>query len=197
MSTAIIIVIVVVVLLVVVAAAAVAARKRRSKKLQEGFGPEYDRALEQHGSRKEAEGHLKERQSRRKEMDIRPLEPASRERYSQEWRKVQARFVDAPEDATRDADRLVGEVMRERGYPVDDFDQRSEDLSVDHPGVVENYRAAHGISQRNDRGEATTEELRQATVHYRSLFDELLGDGHDGGSTEHGEQRGARAEEVR
>jgi hypothetical protein len=173
-GTIVAIVVVVVVLVVVIAVGAVVAKQRRSQKLEQRFGPEYERELERTGDRREAERGLREREKQRDKLDIRPLDPAARDRYAEEWRRVQGRFVDAPEEAVRESDRLVAEVMRERGYPVDDFDRRASDVSVDHPEVAENYRAAHAIAQRTERGEATTEELRQATVHYRSLFEELL-----------------------
>ena len=193
MDIAIIIVIVVVVLVVIaagIAAARIGARKRRSKQLRDRFGPEYDRAIEQHGDRREAEERLAERQDRREQQDVRPLEPEQRERFSGEWRRVQARFVDAPPEAVRESDHLVKEVMRQRGYPVENFEQRAEDVSVDHPHVVENYRSAGRIAERNDRGEATTEELRQALVHYRALFDDLLGTGEGGEAGGGGDARG-------
>ncbi len=174
-GTIIAIVVAVVVLVAIVGAvAAIGARRRRTKQLRERFGPEYDRALERHGSRKEAETELTGREQRREGLEIRQLEPEQRERFAEQWLDVQGRFVDAPQEAVRESDRLVREVMRQRGYPVDDFDQRADDVSVDHPHVVENYRAAGRIAERNERGEATTEELRQATVHYRALFEELL-----------------------
>lgn len=168
------IVVAVIVVLVLVAAVVVLQRQRQRKQLQERFGPEYDREIERTGDKKEAERRLKEREDRRQELDIRPLEAGVRERYAQEWRQLQARFVDEPEQAVRDSDRLVAEVMRERGYPVDDFDRRAADISVDHPEVAEEYRSAHAIAERTERGESSTEELRQATVHYRSLFEQLL-----------------------
>jgi hypothetical protein len=108
-------------------------------------------------------------------LDLKELDPATRERHMQSWSQTQARFVDAPAEAVRDADRLVGQVMTDRGYPMDNFEQRSADISVDHPDVVENYRAAHAISLASDHEQATTEDLRQAMVHYRSLFETLLG----------------------
>ena len=176
MSGGLIIAIVVAVLVVLVVAAVVVVgqRKRQSKELQERFGSEYEREIERTGDKKEAEGRLRQREERRAELEIRPLEAGARERYAQEWRQLQARFVDQPEQAVRDSDRLVAEVMRERGYPVDDFDRRAQDISVDHPEVAENYRSAHAIAERTERGDSSTEELRQATVHYRSLFEELL-----------------------
>ena len=147
---------------------------RRRKGLQDRFGPEYDRTVADAPSRREAESDLSERQQRRDELDIRPLSPESRDRYASRWHNTQARFVDEPEEAVGEADGLIQEVMRERGYPVEDFDQRASDLSVDHPEVISNYRAAHGISVVNERGKASTEDLRTAMVHYRALFEELL-----------------------
>ena len=146
-------------------------RQRRSAQLREGFGPEYDRVVEDRGSQRAGEAELRERVDRRKSYDIRRLEPAARERYAERWRATQAQFVDRPASALADTDTLVAEVMRERGYPVEDFDQQAADVSVDHPGVVEHYRKAHAVHGKRD---ASTEELRQALVHYRALFDELL-----------------------
>ena len=160
---------VIVVLLCVVGA--LAYRQRRSAQLREGFGPEYDRVVEERGSQGAGEAELRERFDRRRSYDIRPLEPAARERYAERWRATQAQFVDQPASALADADTLVAEVMRERGYPVEDFDQQAADVSVDHPHVVEHYRKAHAIQSGRER---STEDLRQALVHYRALFDELL-----------------------
>jgi hypothetical protein len=171
----IVIVAAVVVAVLIVAWLAVSSRKRRG--LQERFGPEYDRTVETTGDRRAAESQLREREQRHEELDIRDLSPAARDRYFEQWRAVQVRFVDAPGEAVREADTLVQQVMRDRGYPVDDFDTRADAVSVDHPQVVENYRAAHGVWAANERGEATTEDLRQSLVHYRSLFEELLGRG--------------------
>ena len=151
------------------------AAKRRTARLRGRFGPEYDRAVDRSGgSRGDAESELAERERRREELQIRPLSRASRERYGESWRDVQAEFVDDPEGAIQRADSLVMSAMSERGYPTDDFEQRAADVSVDHPDVVENYRAAHAIARSNARGEANTEELRQAMRHYRTLFEELL-----------------------
>jgi hypothetical protein len=161
--------------IVILLAVFAAVRAGRTRRLREGFGPEYDRTLESTGDRSAAEQELQERRERREELDIRELSPAARERYLEEWRTVQVRFVDDPGGSVGDADRLVQDVMGERGYPTDDFDQRAADVSVDHPHVVEHYRAAHAVWAANERGEATTEELRQSLVHYRALFDELLG----------------------
>lgn len=162
----------IVVILALVAWSAYAGRRRR--RLQDRFGPEYDRTVADAPSRREAESELTERQKRREELQVRPLAPESRDRYASRWHNTQAKFVDEPEEAVGEADSLIQEVMRERGYPVEDFDQRASDLSVDHPDVISNYRAAHGISVANERGKASTEDLRTAMVHYRALFVELL-----------------------
>ena len=152
-----------------------AMRSRRSKQLQEGFGPEYERVVEETGDKRDAERELRERRDRREELDIRPLSAEARERYADEWRTVQARFVDEPDTAVREADRLVQEVMADRGYPVaDDFERRAADVSVDYPDVVENFREGHRLVDEHEAGESGTEPLRQAMVHFRSLFDELL-----------------------
>lgn len=148
-----------------------ASRSRRTGRLREGFGPEYDRTVDETGSRRRAESELTEREKRHDELDIRPLSPGARDRFADRWSTVQERFVDDPNSALREAHGLVVEVMRERGYPTDDFEQRAADVSVDHPHVVENYRSAHAITER---GDADTEDQRQAMVHYRALFDELL-----------------------
>jgi hypothetical protein len=148
--------------------------KRRSERLQRRFGPEYERTMEQAESRREAESELSARVKRRQELEIQPLSPESAERYTLEWRDVQARFVDQPSEAVKDADRLVTRVMQERGYPTEDFEQRVADVSVDHPNVVDNYRGAHTVWASNEQGKAGTEDLRQAMVHYRSLFEELV-----------------------
>ena len=176
----ILIVVAAVVLIAIIAWAA--ARSRRSKQLQEGFGPEYERTVERSGDRRAAESELEARRERREELDIRALQPAARERYVSAWHQTQARFVDAPADALTEADSLLTSVMAERGYPMEDFDQRSADVSVDHPTVVENYRAAHAISTASGRGQASTEDMRQAMVHYRALFEELVDGGTDGGT---------------
>ena len=168
-------------IVIVVAAAVIvcaivwsAAKARRRKELQERFGSEYDRTVSDAPSRREAESELSEREKRREELDIRPLDQSSRDRYASEWQNTQAAFVDDPEAAVGDADRLIQQVMRERGYPVDDFETRAADLSVDHSEVVENYRAAHGITVAHERGSASTDDLRVAVKHYRALFDELV-----------------------
>ncbi len=161
---------------IVIAAAAVllivvlATTMFRRRHLRSRFGPEYERAKN---------SDLRKREKRVDELDIVPLSAVARQRYMTQWTALQARFVDHPSNAVRDADALVGTVMNERGYPVDNFDQRAADISVDHPKVVEKYRAAHAISLASDHGEASTEDLRQAMVHYRTLFEDLLGDDAD------------------
>jgi hypothetical protein len=166
----------VIVAIVVIVALAVwaAMRKRRTESLRRQFGPEYDRAVDGAESSREAESELERRRRRRADLDIRPLASGARVRYAEQWRDVQARFVDDPTGAVAQADTLVTQVMRERGYPMDDFDQRAADVSVDHPDVVEDYRSAHDISTRSANGQAETEDLRQAMVHYRALFEQLL-----------------------
>ena len=177
-TTWILIAVVVVLLIVVVALLVPRLRERkRSKQLKKRFGPEYDHAVARAGERHDGEEELRRREERRAHLDIRPLDPALRQQYTEEWRATQKRFVDAPDSATTEADDLVRRVMRDRGYPVDDFEQRADDVSVDHPTVVENYRAANRVAEANRRGEASTEDLRQALVNYRSLFDRLLDDG--------------------
>jgi hypothetical protein len=162
------------IVIIVAAIVGLTLTRRRRGSLQEQFGPEYERALEDNESRRKAEAELDERRQRRQELDIRPLSPAAASRYSDEWRGVQSRFVDQPGEAVRAAHVLVLGVMDDRGYPMSDFDQRAADISVDHPTVVENYRAAHRVSAQNEQGRAGTEDLRQAMVHYRALFEDLL-----------------------
>lgn len=164
----------VIAVLVVAAAVALATRRRRTTQLRDRFGPEYDRTVEQTGNQRVAEAELSERRERRSELDIRPLSPPARDRYADGWRAVQARFVDDPVGAVGDADQLVTQVMQERGYPMDDFEQQADVISVDHPDVVEDYRQGHEIYLAHGRGDASTEDLRQAMVHYRALFDQLL-----------------------
>jgi hypothetical protein len=152
----------------------VASRERRRKQLREGFGPEYERVVSEAPSQREAETELLERRKRYAQFDLRPLGEEERRRYVREWDTVQARFVDDPGGAIGDADDLIQQVMRDRGYPVEDFEQRADDLSVEHPEFVEHYRAGHAVARAHARGEASTESLRQALVHYRSLFENLL-----------------------
>lgn len=162
----------------VVVALAVAAwmywQHQRRARLRERFGPEYERALRETGAPDKAEALLEERVRRVQRFKIHPLSREQGQAFAGEWRRVQAMFVDDPDGAVTAADRLVTEVMAARGYPIEDFDTRAADLSVDHPRVVENYRNARTLAQRRERGEAGTEELRQAVVNYRELFDDLL-----------------------
>ena len=170
----ILVILIVAVLVVAVIVGAMQMQRRRSARLQDRFGPEYQQVVADVGSRRAGESELADREERREALDIRPLDADARGQYSAAWQDVQARFVDSPNDAVGEADRLVHQVMRERGYPMDDFDQRAADISVDHAGVVSDYRAAHDISERNDAGQASTEDLRLAMVHYRALFQDLL-----------------------
>jgi hypothetical protein len=149
-------------------------RKRQSDRLIQRFGPEYGRAVDEMGSRAKAESELRTREKRVEKLNIVPLAPADAARFSQDWKALQGRFVDNPKGVLMEADQLVRDLMGKRGYPMGDFDSRAADISVDHPAVVEHYRAAQAIALRDKRGEADTEELRKAVVHYRALFDELL-----------------------
>ena len=170
-----------VVALAVILVTAIAAwlffRKRRTGKLRTKFGgAEYDRALKEDGSRRHAEAGLKERTERVENLNIRPLAAGDRARFVELWSRVQARFVDGPGGAVTEADQLLRDVMSTRGYPVSDFEQRAADISVDHPLVMENYRTAHAIAVRQTQGQANTEDLRQAMIHYRTLFEDLVGE---------------------
>src|SRR5689334_18836026 len=171
------IVVAIVIVAVLVVAGLIWSRRRRSEHLRDRFGPEYDRAVDAKGGRSKAEAELAEREKRVEKLDIRPLEPAERREFIQRWTDVQARFVEDPPRAVAFADALLSEVMKTRGYPVSDFDQRAGDISVEHPRVVDHYRTAHDIALRHERGEAGTEDLRQAMIHYRALFEELAGNG--------------------
>jgi hypothetical protein len=152
--------------------------KRRSERLRRRFGEtEYERTLMERGDRRRAEEQLDARAKRVESFHLRALSAADRGRFMTAWDQVQAHFVDAPAGAVAEADQLVGDLMATRGYPVGDFEQRAEDVSVDHPVVSQNYRAAHAIALRHARGEASTEDLRQAMIHYRVLFEDLLRDG--------------------
>jgi len=152
-------------------------RKRRTERLRTQFGgTEYARSVKEDGSRRHAEAELKERTERVEGLDIRPLAPGDRDRFVASWGRIQARFVDGPGGAVTEADQLLGDVMSTRGYPVGDFDQRAADISVDHPTVLQSYRTAHEIAVRQTKGTANTEDLRQAMIHYRTLFEELVGE---------------------
>jgi hypothetical protein len=164
----------VLVALAVVVIAFVLMQKRRTDELRGKFGPEYERLVQQHGDARHAESELAGRVDRVKQLHIKPITPEHRSRFAEAWRSDQARFVDDPKGAVMEADRLVADLMQVRGYPVGDFEQRAADVSVDHPHVVQNYRVAHDIAVREQRGEASTEDLRVAMVHYRALFEDLL-----------------------
>jgi hypothetical protein len=148
--------------------------RKRSERLKKHFGPEYERAVSEAGDQRAGEKELVARERKRQKLDIVVLEPESRATYAEHWRTVQTAFVDDPSRAVGDADRLVTQVMRERGYPIDDFDQRAADISVDHPNVVEHYRAAHTLHLAQEQGDIGTEAQREAFVHYRALFEKLL-----------------------
>ena len=165
---------IIVVLALVALAAYLFYRKRQSARLAARFGDEYDLALKQHGSRAKAEAELRQRAARVERLHIVPLAPGEAARFSSAWNRVQAEFVDNPTGAVTQADQMVRELMQKRGYPMGDFEHRAADISVDHPAVVRNYRAAQAIHARTLSGEVETEELRKAVVHYRALFDELL-----------------------
>lgn len=164
-------------LIAIILAAAVAwlyAKKLKSQRLKTKYGAEYDRTMQRLGSREAAEAELEEREQRVKRFHIVPLSPQDRSHYYERWTAVQGRFVDDPRGAVQEAHELVHEVMKKRGYPVTDFEHSAANLSVEYPGVISHYRAASGIAESNRKGVAETEELRQAVVNYRSLFDELL-----------------------
>ena len=148
--------------------------QKQSHKLQERFGPEYDRTVNEYGSRTKGESELKAREKRVERLEILPLAPSEAARFSEAWRSLQGRFIDNPKGVVVQAEQLVRELMEKRGYPMGDFERRAGDISVDHPDVVANYRSAQAIAGRDQRGAADTEELRKAVVHYRALFDELL-----------------------
>ena len=163
-------------LLLVVTLAARRSRRNRHQHLRARFGPEYERAVELHGNEKRAERELERRERRVQKLHINELDPAHRVQFSTDWGHAQNRFVDDPSGAVREADELIKKVMRARGYPLEDFEHRVEDLSVDHADVVHHYRAARALAEANREGRANTEELRMAMVHYRALFSELLED---------------------
>ena len=166
---------------------AVLLRRRHSERLERRFGPEYHRTVQEVGSRDKAEAELLKREKRVHKLRIVPLAPEQAARFSDDWRLLQARFVDNPRGVLMDADRLVSELMRLRGYPMADFETRAADITVDHPAVVHHYRAARAIALRDQHGEADTEALRQAVVHYRALFSELL----EAAEPDHGESHRA------
>ena len=179
MSTGAIVAIIVVIVIIAALLIAFATTTRR-RRLRNRFGPEYDRAVSEHDSRREAEAELAQRERRVRELDIRPLSPTARAQYSSEWTAVQEQFVDAPQAAVTGAQTLVSAVLQDRGYPTDAFDQEVADLSVEHAATLDHFRAAHDISLRAGAGTASTEDLRQAMIHYRALFTELLGQSENG-----------------
>jgi hypothetical protein len=160
--------------LVVAVAAWTIMKQRRTRELRGQFGPEYDRTVGSAENKKAAEAELAARKERREQLQVRPLSSAAQERYTFQWRTVQAQFVDSPGAAVTSADQLIQSVMADRGYPVEDFDSRAADISVDHPQVVENYRQGHRLAEANSDGDGSTEDLRQAMRHYRALFEELV-----------------------
>ena len=168
-------------IVVIIAIVAVAAwlfhRKQESRRLEQRFGPEYERAVSSLGSQEKAEAELAAREQRVRKLAIVPLPPAEAQRFAAAWMELQRRFVDSPKGVLAEADLLVRELMSKRGYPMADFEHRAADISVDHADVVGNYRAAQAIAARDQRGEADTEQLRQGVVHYRALFEKLLDDG--------------------
>ncbi len=166
--------IIVAVIVVIVAAVVLYLQRRRSERLRQHFGAEYDRAVTEGGGRRHAEAVLEERTERVKKFHIRPLTADDKARFSEQWAQVQAHFVDAPAGAVAEADQLLGDVMATCGYPMGDFEQRAADISVDHPIVTQNYRAAHEIAVRQAKGQASTEDLRRAMIHYRALFEDLV-----------------------
>ncbi|MBU8856726.1 MULTISPECIES: hypothetical protein [unclassified Micromonospora] len=173
-STQVVVIVIVVAVIAALVAVAVVASRRRA--LRQRFGPEYDRAVAEQDSRSAAERELRERERRHAELELTPLSPESRARYAAAWEELQVRFVDSPAETVGEADELVSSLIAERGYPTGDFSDQIAHLSVEHARTLTHYRDAHEIRQRNERGEAGTEDLRQALVHYRALFADLLGE---------------------
>ncbi|MCO1616406.1 MULTISPECIES: hypothetical protein [Micromonospora] len=186
-STQVVVIVIVVAVIAALVAVAVVASRRRA--LRERFGPEYDRAVAEQDSRSAAERELRERERRHAELELTPLSPESRARYAAAWEELQVRFVDSPAETVGEADELVSSLIAERGYPTGDFSDQIAHLSVEHARTLTHYRDAHEIRQRNERGEAGTEDLRQALVHYRALFADLLGEDPVHTSTQQPEQR--------
>jgi hypothetical protein len=175
MNTTLVVVIVSILVIAVAAAAVYLLQRNRTRRLQKRFGSEYGRAVKETGDKRQAEARLERLEKRVERFHTRPLESEGRARFEEAWRGIQARFVDSPKQALIEADRLIGEVMSEEGYPVLDFDQRAADLSVEHPAVVENYREGHQIALQEAQGRASTEDLRKAMIHYHALFEDLVG----------------------
>ncbi len=172
--TTVVWVVVAIVVVAVIALAAVGVRKRRTAVLRDRFGPEYDRVVANRNDQRAAEADLRAREKERAQFDIKPLPEATRLRYAGEWRELQEQFVEQPEQAATAADALITRLMEARGYPMKDFDAQAELVSVDHPDTVENYRFAHAVWQRSQTQQVSTEDLREALIRYRSLFEELL-----------------------
>ena len=170
--------------------------RRHTERLRGQFGPEYDRAVETADSRREAEAELAAREERREQFELRELPPSARSRYVESWRAVQAQFVDDPRAAVASADSMIQSVMHDCGYPVEDFDQRASDLSVDHPDVVEHYREGHRLAEQSARGDDSTEDLRRAMQHYRALFEELVDSTGNGKDSTNGSQRVGAGKET-
>jgi hypothetical protein len=177
-NTTLIIVIVVAVVLIaaIVVIGSRMARQRRTEQLRQQYGPEYDRAIDQADTQREAESELRDRSKRHEQLELRTLDTSEREDFARRWSDVQGQFVDDPSDAVRNANLLVVEVMSARGYPVEDFDQQTADLSVQYPELTQRYREARSIARANENGNANTEDLRQAVTSYRSLIKALLAD---------------------
>jgi hypothetical protein len=176
-TTAVVVIVVAAVVVVVAVMAAVAAQRARQRRaLRDRFGPEYGRTVDATGDQREAEAELRNRAEARDRLSIRPLDAAQRDRYQQDWRQLQVEFVDAPETSMARADRLITDVMVDRGYPMQDFERQADLISVDHPDVVEHYRSAHGVFVASQAEPASTEAMRRAFVSYRALFWELVGD---------------------
>jgi hypothetical protein len=165
---------IIVVIVIIVAVAAISATVSRRRRLRERFGPEYDRMVADQQSQRKAEAELASRERRVRNLDIRPLAPAARAEYTAQWASIQERFVDQPAAAVGQAQQLVTAVLSDRGYPTEGYDQILADLSVRHARTLEHYRAAHAISESAANGSGSTEDLRQAMIHYRAMFDDLL-----------------------
>jgi len=174
MDTVVVVVIVIVVVVAVVGVVALFSRRRRSDQLRQRFGPEYERTVEESDGRRAPERELRERERRRSEFEVAPVPEQDADRYREEWADIQHRFVDQPAEAVERADQLVVQIMRDSGYPVDDFEHRVDDVSVDHPEVAQHYREAHSVAVAQAAGSADTERLRQAVTSYRQLVDALL-----------------------
>lgn len=187
MSTTVVVILVVAAVVIVALVAVLVMQQTRRRHLKEKFGPEYERAVQEKESPREAERELAEREKRHKELDIKPLSASARERYTQRWALIQEQFVDRPSGALTEADRVLGELMAERGYPTDGgYEQQAADLSVRHARTLDHYRAAHDTLTEHERSQASTEKLREAMVRYRTVFEDLLTDGADNGHRNNG-----------